>query len=188
MSLPDLSSSRKTSNCILIALALVAGVAISGCQVRPLYSQTSAGTGVGEQARLASVAINDVDTRYAQEVRNHLIFLLGGGAGEPASPAYRVTMTVTSETTSAAQVQSADTTRREGQPTAGTVQLSAVYSIMDAATTKPVANGFRTVYSSFDRPRQPYAELRAERDAQDRAARELAQQLHLAIAQNLSKL
>ena len=153
------------------------------------YSQGDVGAaGIGERAKLASVAINEVDTRYAQEVRNHLIFLMSGGAGEPASPAYRVTLSVTSATTSAAQVQSADRERREGQPTAGTVQLSAAYSIMDAVTTKPVANGFRTVYSSFDRPRQPFAELRAERDAQDRAARELAQQLHLAIAQNLSRL
>jgi LPS-assembly lipoprotein len=36
-------------------------------------------------------------------------------------------------------------------------------------------------------PRQQYAALRAERDAQDRAAREIAEQLRLAVAQDLSK-
>jgi LPS-assembly lipoprotein len=41
--------------------------------------------------------------------------------------------------------------------------------------------------SSFDVPRQSFAEMRAEIDAQNRAARELAQLLQLAIAQDLSK-
>ena len=40
----------------------------------------------GESATLASIGIKPVETRYGQEVRNQLIFLFGGGAGEPANP------------------------------------------------------------------------------------------------------
>ena len=53
---------------------------------------------------------------------------------------------------------------------------------------KPVAAGRRTVGASCDRPRQEFANLRAERDASKRAAEELAEQVYLAIAMKLSKL
>jgi LPS-assembly lipoprotein len=47
-----------------------------------------------------------------------------------------------------------------------------------------VAKGSRNISSSIDVPRQQYAALRAENDAQQRAARELAQLLRFAIAQD----
>jgi len=40
--------------------------------------------------------------------------------------------------------------------------------------------------SSFDVPQQEYAAIRAQANAQSRAARELAEFLHLAIAQDLA--
>ena len=54
-------------------------------------------------------------------------------------------------------------------------------------TGKRIAAGKRNVSASFDRPRQEFARLRAERDAENRAARELAELLRLAIAQDMSK-
>ena len=55
--------------------------ALAGCQVRPLYS-----TGGNSEAILSSIGISEADTRVEQQVRNNLIFLLAGGAGEPAQP------------------------------------------------------------------------------------------------------
>ncbi len=52
---------------------------------------------------------------------------------------------------------------------------------------KEVASGKRMVTASFDRPAQQYAVLRAESDAENRAARELADMLKLALAADLSK-
>jgi LPS-assembly lipoprotein len=49
-----------------------------------------------------------------------------------------------------------------------------------------VATGRRNMSSSIDVPRQQYAALRAQNDAQQRAARELAQLLRFAIAQDLA--
>ena len=43
-------------------------------------------------AGFQSIAIDPVNTRYGQQVRNDLIFLLNGGAGQPADPKYRMTL------------------------------------------------------------------------------------------------
>lgn len=65
--------------------------------------------------------------------------------------------------------------------------LTGTYVITDIRTGKSVARGQRSVTASYDRPRQEFANVRAERDAQNRAARELAELLRLAIAQDMSK-
>jgi LPS-assembly lipoprotein len=62
----------------LLALLLIT----SACTVRPLYGEASGSIGAG--GGLGSIAVNPVTSRYAQEVRNHLIFGLNGGAGQPA--------------------------------------------------------------------------------------------------------
>lgn len=185
MSSHDKSASRRL---VLLAAVLGIGLAAAGCTVRPLYSTASIGGPLtGDAAKLASIGVKPVDTRYAQQVRNQLIFLLGGGAGEPAKPAYELAMKVTSQTTSAAYVPvTGNPYDNAGVPTAGTVTLTAQYTLTDTTTSKTVASGRRNAIASFDRPRQQYATVTAENDAQDRAARELAEQLHLAIAQDLS--
>ena len=50
-----------------------------------------------------------------------------------------------------------------------------------------VSTGTRQIAASYDAPRQEYANLRAQRDAEDRAARELAELVRLAVAQDLLK-
>ena len=75
----------------------------------------------------------------------------------------------------------------EDEPTAGTVTLTANYVLRDTATNTVIAVGKRSVPSSFDRPLQEYAAYRAQIDAENRAARELAEFLRLSIAQDLVK-
>ncbi|KXF76317.1 hypothetical protein ATN84_15660 [Paramesorhizobium deserti] len=193
MSLPDRAFSMpKLKRSALFAVLTGALIAIAGCTVQPLYSGGNGTSSIGGtvtpgmREKLASIAIDPADTRYAQEVRNKLIFLLSGGAGEPAAPAYRLSLGVASATSAAVRINVGDTTDRTGRPSAGTVRVTSRYVLRDAAG-KPVAKGTRVVSASFDRPRQEFANLRAERDAQDRAAQELAEQIMLAVAQDLSK-
>ena len=75
----------------------------------------------------------------------------------------------------------------QDQPTAGTVIMSASYTLTDAKTGKSVSTGSRSISSSFDKPSQEFASYRAQIDAENRAARELAELLHLALAQDLAK-
>jgi LPS-assembly lipoprotein len=181
-----MSLSRMNGLRAALAFALIA---LAGCQVRPLYSAAAPNTapnavGAPANAALNSIAVKEVDSRLAQEVRNHLIFALSGGAGEPASPAYTLDLGVTSQNLSAAVIQNA--AGNSGQPTAGTVVLTSIYVLRDNSG-KTVASGRRSASASFDRPLQQFASLRALRDAENRAARELADILKLALAADLSK-
>jgi LPS-assembly lipoprotein len=171
---------------IALSSLIAAGSVLSACTARPLYSNAplSAGSQVGAAAELASIAIKPVDTRYAQQVRNNLIFAFTGGASQSATPTYSLNLGVTKRVQSAALIQ---VTTNEDTPTAGTVTLTAAYTLSDAKTGQRVASGRRSIASSFDRPLQEFASYRAEIDAENRAARELADLLRLAIAQDLAK-
>jgi LPS-assembly lipoprotein len=188
MSLPDPRKTEVTHVLRRIGLSgLIVSVAlVSACTVRPLYSNAPlvAGSQVGATAELASIAIKPVKSRYAQQVRNNLIFGLGGGAGEPASPVYSLDLGVTElvDTGALVEVQADET-----EPTAGTVTLTASYVLTDAKTGAPITSGKRSISAAFDKPRQEFASYRAQIDAENRAARELAELLRLAIAQGLAK-
>ena len=186
MSLPDRD---KTELSRLLRRAALAGLIgslalVSACTVRPLYSNAplSPGSNATANSELASIAIKPVKTRYAQQVRNNLIFGFGRGAGEPASPLYSLDLTVTEAVDSAALVQVGTD---EDEPTAGSVTLNASYALTDMKTGAVITVGKRAITSSFDRPRQEFASYRAQIDAENRAARELAEALQLSIAQDL---
>jgi LPS-assembly lipoprotein len=169
MSLSRLNAFRAALLCAAVSLALAA------CQVRPLYSDSAPNAaGLTAGAALNSIAVKEVNSRVAQEVRNHLIFALSGGAGEPASPAYTLDLGVTSQMASAASIQNA--AGNAGQPTAGRMIVSSFYVLTDASG-KRVSTGRRVATASFDFPLQQFASLRAQRDAENRAARELAADL-----------
>jgi LPS-assembly lipoprotein len=74
----------------------------------------------------------------------------------------------------------------ENRPTAGMVTMTSNYRLVDTTTGDVISSGTRRVSASFDKPRQEFAAYRAERDAQDRAARELAELIRHAIAQDLA--
>lgn len=192
MSLPDRLAYISRRFRVVFA-ALFSVVFIAGCTVQPLYSSSGAGSTIGGSAtpdmrsKLASVAVEPVGDVFGQQVRNRLIFLLGGGAGEPSNPTYRLRLGLRKSVTSAVNVDIGDRTDRTGRPSAGTVNANSNFVLLDA-DGRPVAAGRRTVGASFDRPRQEFANLRAERDATKRAAEELAEQIYLAIAMKLSNL
>ena len=105
----------------------------------------------------------------------------GGGQGAPANPVYELELGITKLNEVSAFVQIAD----EDQPTARTLTLISSYRLTKAG--QPIATGRRQVASQYDVPRQEFASLRAEIDAENRAARELAELLRLAVAQDLKR-
>lgn len=183
MSSSDWSLARTFRRAAVLSLLLALPLA-SACTVKPLYSNPSSdGAQAGVTADLSSIAIKPVEQRYAQQVRNHLIFLFNRGAGQPAAAAYTLTLVVTALHESAAVVQVGD----DNEPTAGTVTMTASYSLAGTSSGEVIATGRRQITSSYDVPRQEFAAYRARLNAEDRAARELAELLNLAIAQDLSK-
>lgn len=184
MSLPDREKTERSRLLRRIALVALVGTLalVSACTVRPLYSNTPLSNGSSANAELASIAVKPVKTRYAQQVRTNLIFGFGRGAGEPASPLYSLDLSVTEAVESSALVQVGTD---EDEPTAGSVTLTASYTLTDLKTNAVITVGKRAITSSFDKPRQEFASYRAQIDAENRSARELAQALQLSIAQDL---
>ncbi|WP_308460466.1 LPS assembly lipoprotein LptE [Mesorhizobium sp. NBSH29] len=170
---------------LLLRAAVVTCVAFTAaCTVRPLYgtyvATTSGGADMG--TALQSVSIKPESTRYGQEMRNHLIFLFGGGKGQPASPVYTLDLGVVAQKEAAAIIQVGD----EDEPTAGTVTMVSNYRLSKDGAA--VGSGRRQISSSYDAPRQEFAKMRAIRDAENRAARELAELVRLAVAQDIERL
>lgn len=169
-----------------LGLALLASaMVLQACTVRPLYYNPPAGSGTASMAsRMSSIGIKPAPTRQGQEVRNHLIFLMYGGAAAPSSPEYSLDLNVASIVEVSATTQ---VTTLDNEPTASTVTMTGSYALKKAKTGEVVATGRREVTASYDVPRQEYAALRAQRDAENRSARELAEMLNLAIAADISR-
>ena len=147
MSLPE-RKKRLPHASAALALLLAAAV-VTGCQVRPLYSDgpTAAdGSSTGTTAELAAIAVKPVQTRYAQEVRNRLIFLLGGGSGQTTAPSYSLELIVTELKDKAAAFGIAPmpvTATRPGAPasTAGSINEDAVSALVNLGYKRVEAFG-----------------------------------------------
>jgi LPS-assembly lipoprotein len=168
MSSSDTLSGRdaRRTRAPFVRTALAAGIALAlglaaGCTVRPLYGELAPAAPGAPSPLLASVHIPPVSGRVGQEVRNHLIFLFGGGQGQPAAPAWRLTL----DTTVTRSVPATVSTRN--------INLD--------------ASGRRSVQAPYDIPAQDFAASRAVRDAENRAARELAELLRLVVGQELAR-
>ncbi len=168
----------RTVHRLVVIVAFVAVAAISGCQFQPLYGSASIGGQSGVD--LSTITIGPVSTREAQQVRNHLLFLfIGGGAAPPAT--HELNLRVTSSIANLAVQTSAKDT------TAARVTITASYMLSKIEGGDTIARGSRNAFAAFDRTTQDFANLRAEREAQDRAAREVAEQIRLAIAAEMSR-
>src|SRR5215211_4497349 len=129
---PNRAPTRTTV--VAFALALSALTALAGCTVRPLYSEAGYtgpdGKATGSiGAALSTIAVKPVSNRVGQEVRNHLIFLFGGGRGQPANPVYNLTLfaSAASEATTTIVVD------EQNEPTSAIITAVASYSLTDAA-------------------------------------------------------
>ena len=128
----------------------LAGVALigmlAGCQVRPLYSTTS-----GSEGKLASVSISSADDRVEQQVRNDLIFLFSGGAGETQSALYHLELNVTVRKIGVLLDVRDDSAR------AGRIVVSADYNLVRTDSGETLASGKRSTVALVDFPVQEFA-------------------------------
>lgn len=169
MSSPDRDPTRRA------ALALLAaGLALAGCSdVRPLYGSLDGNSPVA--ARMASVDVQLADSRVSQRIRNELLFAFYGG-GEPAQPAYRLNLRINEASVPVGVERLTDV------PSAYLLQLSASYQLVEIATGKTVMTGSSFSNASYDFSQQRFANVRAQRDAENRVANAIAADIRTKIA------
>lgn len=159
-----LSEGSRRRRLVASAVGLIALGLLAGCQARPLYS-----TGSNTVDKSASISVSKAQDRVEQRVRNELIFLLAGGGGEPANPAYHLELNVNSRDVGVLLSQSDDV------PRAGRLVVTADYNLTRVESGETVRSGRRQTVALVDFPVQEFAKLRAIRDAENRAAREMAE-------------
>ncbi len=175
MSLREL---RPLGRVVLRALVvLVTGLTLSGC-IQPLYGSLAAGGDVAGE--LQAIKVDDIPGRTGHYLGNELIFALNGtGAQVPAKYHLKVTLLETPQTPLLDTVA--------GYPTAANIVVYADYQLLPVGGGEPVAAGKLTALEGYDRTSQRFANLRAARDAETRAAKTLAEQLRIRLASALAK-
>ena len=166
---------------ILAALAL-AGLT-AGC-FQPLYGDGNAVGGAGLDGRLSGVQIDPISTpngtpvaRIGVNVRNELIYNMTGG-GYPTSPTHKLIVQLSSSNQQL--IVDVNTARPEIQ----NLGIDATYNLVDLATGKTVLSGQTFSRVSYDNPgqQQRFANARGRRDAEDRAAKVIADNIKSRLA------
>jgi LPS-assembly lipoprotein len=165
----------------LFAVAAMAALT-AGC-FQPMYAEHSDGSPALRE-KLLGVEVPPVDkangsreARIGVEVRNALAFKLYGNAtGMP--PTHRLVLRFSTSKSSLLVDQNT------GLPTTENVGIDAQFNLIEIASNKSVMTGTTFSRVSYDMPGsyQRFARSRAFRDAEDRAAREIAENIQTRLA------
>ena len=166
-----MSSSEPRPNRFGAMPMLLAAMALAACTVQPLHAPGPTGQ---LPTALQNIAVDQVDTRIAQEVRNRLLFNLYGG-GEPGASAYRLRLAVTSAE------NALGVTPVQSSP-AYAITVTTTYELTEAATGEIVLRATSRQSASYDRVNQIFANTRAKLDAENRAAVLAADDIHVRLA------
>ena len=165
---------------LLMVCAL--GALLGGC-FQPMYAQNSIPGSPSLHDKLAAIELPAVrtgkasDARLGISVKNALAFnFYGAATGD--SPTHRLEVNLS--TTSLSII--VDNT--SGRPDIQDYGIDASYTLREIATGKPVVSGTTFSRVSFDIPgqEQRFARARAERDAEDRATQQIADNISQRLA------
>jgi LPS-assembly lipoprotein len=165
----------------LLAVAALAALT-AGC-FQPMYAEHTDGT-PGLREKLMGVEIPPVDkpnasreARVGVEVRNALAFKLYGTATGMA-PTHRLVLRFT--TSRSSLIVDPNT----GLPSTENYGIDVQYNLIEIATNKSVMTGTTFSRISYDMPGsyQRFSRNRALRDAEDRAANEVAENINTRLA------
>jgi len=176
-----MSSARFRIAARLVAVAALAGLT-AGC-FQPMYGEHADGT-PALRDKLMGIELPPVDkpnaspeARIGVGIRNALAFKLYGTATGTA-PTHKLVLKF--QTSRSSLIVSQTT----GLPTTENVGIDAQYNLVELATNKSVMTGTTFSRVSYDIPgqMQRFARARAFRDAEDRAAQEIAENIQTRIA------
>ena len=177
-----MSSARVRIFVRLLAVFALGGLT-AGC-FQPMYAEHTDGT-PGLREKLMGVELPPVsdksnasrEARIGIEIRNALAFKLYGSAtGMP--PTHKLVLRFTTNRSSLI------VDPKTGLPSSENYGIDAQYSLVEIASNKSVMNGSTFSRVSYDMPGsyQRFARSRASRDAEDRAANEIADNIQTRLA------
>jgi LPS-assembly lipoprotein len=163
-----------------ISTAVVAGALLAGCAdggFRPMYG--ALGTSGQTEAKLAQIDIPIIPGRVGQRVRNELIFQSNGGE-IPTAPIYRLEV-VLKETLFTTQVRST------GESDSQVYMLDVTFKLIRIGDKQVVLQGSSFGRAAMERVSSIFANVQGRLDAENRAARTVAEDLRIRLAAFLSR-
>jgi LPS-assembly lipoprotein len=166
-----------------VAIALAIAATAAAC-FQPLYGDRNVIGGSALRDALASVDVAQINApkgsrlaRIAVETRNELMFDLTGGSGS-APPTHRLTVHLGQ--TGGALIVDPLTQRIEYN----TYGIDAIYAMIEVASGKPILHGTASTRVTYNAPgqQQRFAQTRALRDAETRAAKVIAEMIRNRLA------
>ncbi len=162
--------------CSRVIAALVVAALLSGCEFRPLYATG----GGGEVSRaLALTRIEAIADRIGQKLRNFLLDRINP-AGQPARPLYSLRVKTSVSRTDLG-------IERDETATRALLVLRAEYELSGVRGGGVLLSGAAQSTNSFNIVASDFATLHAERDALDRAAREISDAIKTRLGLHFSR-
>ncbi len=147
-----------------IALCLPLG----GCGFHPVYGTADAEGNSAVAARLNNVAIENIQDRDGQVLRNYLVDRMYG-ANRPEKPAYKLSVRITNTEENLGILANATATR-------SLLNMYGDYALTDMSG-KTLVKGRAHSVASFDKLDQIYATVASKQDAHQRTLHELSEQI-----------
>jgi LPS-assembly lipoprotein len=173
------SKNRRSTIWVVMACAAMPALA-TGCGdggFRPLYASPAVvGTNVNQ--KLAELDIAPIPGRVGQRLRNELIYQSTGGE-LPAAPVYRLNVVIRESIT-------ATLVRIDGDSLGSTYNLDASFTLIRLSDKAIMLEGKSYGRAPFQRFDSVFANVRARKDAEDRAARTIGDELKSRLAAFLS--
>jgi LPS-assembly lipoprotein len=157
-----------------LALIVSAGAAfaLAGCGFHPLYAKNDAAAGPGQS--LADIYVEPIPERLGYQLRNDLLDILNGSSQSDGAR-FRLKLTYREQKDPVALQPNATITRYN-------YRLMAHYELFPVMETTPVKSGDVNALSAYNVALSPYATVIAERDANDRAANDVAERIRIELA------
>jgi LPS-assembly lipoprotein len=165
-----------------LAAVVTLAAGLAGC-FTPMYAEKPDGS-PALRDKLSTVEVPPLslpnasrEARLGVAIRNALMFSMYGGP-TGATPSYRLDLKLAT-TRSSVMVDPAT-----ARPDVENYGINASYQLVDIATGKPVMNGTNFARVSVDNPgqEQRFARVRSLRDAEDRAAKQISDNITTRLA------
>lgn len=164
---------------LMLAAALLAAAAAGGC-LQPLYAEnTRAASGTSVKDALKEIEVPEIKGLIGHYLRNELVFELDGGNEPDRSKRF----TFQSQISESLEVVTVD--YANGRADSAILVATADWTLKENGTGRVVSKGYNIVRTPYERSLQRFATVRAARDAQIRAAKNLATLIRGQIAADL---
>ena len=161
----------------LLAAVAVLALGLAGCGIQPLYGTTASGSRLA--AVMSGVEVTPIPGRVGQRLRNELIFENTGGSGQAPQSTYKLDIVIKESVIN-------QLVQISGDAKSQLYELDSTFKLI-GRDGRVVLEGKATSRAAYERFETIFSNVRARVDAENRAARTVAESIKVRIAAYLSQ-